>query len=184
MRSPLILLCVAAAIVTIPVLADSGAEMSVKAQAAVVTVKPLPYGRRLVPLPALEFALLVEPQCAPDTQPDSISISVADTKTTLTASDINGRSMVVASIAVPRRQVSPLAIEGFCQADQSDESNPPELLVKDAFTANISLRCAGEHNTVIAYASKTLDLKLRCMNEEGETGAPSDQDSPSSAIAR
>jgi len=184
MRSPSILLCAAAAIMIMPVLANSGAEMRVKADVAVVTVKPLPGGRRLVRLPALEFALLIEPQCAPDTQVDSISISVADTKTTLTAGDMDGQSEVVAKIAIPRRQVSPLAIEGFCQLGRNDESNQSEMLIEDAFTASISLRCAGEHNTVIAYASKALDLKLRCVHEEGETEAPPDQGAPSSSIAR
>jgi len=184
MRSLSILLLIAAAFVANPALSDTSTGISVTAQAAVVSVEPLPEGRRLIPLPTLEFALIVKPQCAPDMQVDSISISVADTRTTLGASEIGGQTDVVTSIAIPRRQVSPLAVEGFCRLNQDDDLNPSDLLVKGALTANVSMRCADDSKQTIVYTSQALDLSLHCASEEQESDVAADQSPASSSIAR
>lgn len=184
MRSLSILLLVAVAFVTSPVLSDTDAGISITAQPAVVRVEPLPEGRRLIRLPTLEFALIVKPQCAPDMQVDSISISVADTRLSLDASEIGGQTDVVTSIAIPRRQVSPLAVDGFCRLDQDVDLLRSDLLVKGALTASISLRCADDSKQTIVYASQALDLSLHCASEKQESDVPVDQVSSSSPIAR
>lgn len=184
MRSSSVLLFLAATLAANPVISDSGTRLSIRAQPAVVTVEPLPDGRRLLALPALEFELIIAPQCAPEMQADSISISVADTGKTLGSGDIDGQTSVATSITIPLRQISPLAVAGFCSASQSDDTTPTELLVKDAFTANVSLRCAGEGKQSIVYASQALSLSLQCHDRDDEPETPSNQEFSPTSIAR
>jgi hypothetical protein len=181
MRELPILLFTAVIMTASPVRSDSGAQLRANAEAAVVVVKPLPDGRRLIPLPGLEFTLIIEPQCAAGMQAESISISVADTRMTITGSDLDGHQPMRTSISIPRKQVSPLAVEGFCLANRADNTNSSVLLIKDAFTANISLRCAGENKQTTIYASQPLNLHLQCETAAsnagiGEPGTAADQD--------
>jgi len=174
MRQIPILLFTAAIMIAGPVRSDSGAHLRANAEAAVVVVKPLPDGRRLIPLPGLEFTLVIEPQCAAGMQAESISISVADTRKTIAGSDLDGNQSMRTSISIPRKQVPPLAVEGFCLIDSGDGITPSELLVKDAFTANISLRCAGENQQATIYKSQPLNLHLQCKfaARDAGTGEP------------
>jgi hypothetical protein len=183
MRSLTFFLLIVATFVASPVKSDPGTRLSIDAQAALVVVKPLPEGRRLIRLPALEFAMTIEPQCATNMQAESISISIADTRKTLGAADIDGQSNVATSITIPRQQVAPLAIDGFCQAGENS-STESDLQVMDAFTAHISLRCTGEDTQTIVYVSQPLALSLRCEATYSDAETPATQESSPVSIAR
>lgn len=185
MRRHSILLIFTAIIIANPAMSDSSAYLRVTAEAASVKVKPLPDGRRLIALPTLEFALIIAPQCAPDMRAESISISVADTQKNLGATDIGDQPTVATSISIPRKQLSPLAVDGFCRAVDNTASFSTDLDIRDAFTANISLRCAGKDKQSIVYASQALHLSLQCEAPDGEVEARDDQAASSlPAIAR
>jgi hypothetical protein len=178
------LLIVAAAFAARPASCDPVAQMSVDAKAAIVEIDPLPDGRRLIRLPALEFTLTIETQCATEMRAESVSISAADTSKTYSISDSEGQSIVEASLTIPRRQVPPLAIETFCQSRENESSRTPDLHVQDAFTAHISLRCTGKQKQMIVYTSQPLDVLLRCSGAEGGLESSEDQESSSISTAR
>jgi hypothetical protein len=185
MRDHPILLIFTAIIIANPAMSDSGALLHVTAQAASVKVRPLPDDRRMILLPTLEFALIIAPQCAPDMRVESISIGVADTRKSLGASDIGDQPNVATSISIPRPQLSPLAVDGFCRAADNAATIPADLNIQDAFTANISLRCTGTDKQSIIYTSHTLHLNLQCDALDGEAQTRDDQAaSSSSATAR
>ena len=93
---------------------DVAARLSVEAAPAEAAIQPLPEGRSLVGLPALEFEFGILADCGPDRVPTSVSISVADTRTTLTGEQLRTDGPIVAAIRLPARQLSPVAVDDFC----------------------------------------------------------------------
>lgn len=153
-----------------PAWADVSGRLGFDAPPAFAPVKPLAEGRRLVRLPSLEFQLNIDAECAGDAVLQSVAISIADTRKTLDADalqDINGGAV---SFAIPARQVSPVAVDGFCPQD----GNGTQLLVQDAVTAHLSLRCANGEEESITYASKGLDVMLECDVPEEANQPPLD----------
>ncbi|MDJ0906081.1 MAG: hypothetical protein QNI96_08695 [Woeseiaceae bacterium] len=141
---------------------------------AVAPVQPLAEGRRLVRLPALEFEFGIEARCGPEQAVRSISISVADTRKTLESDDIPEVSIVSTAVTLPARQLAPVAVDGFCPESQVAGSS---LLLRDAVTAQVSLRCTGEDGDSITYASQPLDVTLVCEIDPDVQGvAPASSD--------
>jgi stage V sporulation protein SpoVS len=156
-----------------PAWAEVSGRLGVAADPALATVKPLTEGRRLIRLPSLEFELNIDAECTADSVPKSVSISIADTRKTLNGDelqDINGGAV---PFAIPARQVSPVAVDGFC----AEDGNGNQLLVRDAVTAHLSLRCTNEEKESITYTSQGLDVMLEC-------NVPEETDQPESEIAR
>ncbi len=172
MHCRLILLSLAVASTAMPARSETVSQIKVMSKPAAVAIAPLATGRRLIQLPALEFSLTIEPQCENDMQAESISISVADTRETVAVVDADA-SIVATTITVPRRQAAPLAVVGFCQVDEDQNRSSRELLVRDAFTAHLSLRCTNGERQSIVYASKALDLALFCESADQEPSAGS-----------
>lgn len=184
MPRPSILLLISAAISSSPANSESASQMHVTSQAAQVEIEALTGGRRLIQLPALEFELLIELQCPTEMRAKSINISVADTNQTFDVSDVEEPAILEARMTIPRQQVSPVAVDGFCQADQGGAVASREMLIKHAFSAHISLRCANPDRQSINYASQPLDLRLRCNVGNGAVDAPTDQDSSPPSMPR
>jgi hypothetical protein len=182
MYRPFILLVVVAVLTPHPANSDSAGRMRITAQAAVIELDALADGNRLVPQQALEFTLTVEPQCAPDTRAESISISAADTRRTYGSSDFTEKSVLETQLTIPRKQVSPIAVNGFCQTNREANLTSQELHIEDAFSAHISLRCAGEEKHSIIYMVQPLDLRLQCnaADDAAESSVDQDASSPSS----
>lgn len=150
--------------------AENTASLSVDADPAVVTIKPLSEGRKLIRPPALEFLLRIDAECDTNAEIASISVSVADTQKALTGTDVSEATPVATHITIPARQVSPIAVEDFCP--MGAPSAGTELVVRDALTAHVSLRCKSEAVESITYASRSLDVKLHCdaaVVGQGET---------------
>ena len=143
---------------------------------ATVEITAQPAGRRLIQLPALEFSLTIEPQCESDMYVESISISVADTRATVTVAEPD-QAVLTTTLTLPRHQAAPLAVVNFCQTaadqSQSQSQSSQELLVRDAFTAHLSLRCSNDERQSIVYASQALDLVLRCKSADQGPSADS-----------
>jgi hypothetical protein len=153
---------------------ESNVRLEVEATAAIVQIEPLAVGRKLIRLPALEFELSIDAVCAPNSDAKSLSISVADTRKTISGEETAKISSAPIRFLVPARQVAPIAVYGFCP--HSGKSS--ELLIRDAVTTHLSLRCLGADGHSITYASHGLDVLLRCdipANDQGD---------PESEIAR
>jgi len=153
---------------------DVGARLSVDVAPAIVQVRPLAQGRKLIRLPTLEFRFTIQATCALDTEVQSVSISIADTRKTISGDDILSAFDQPVVFSVPARQVSPVAVDGFCpQAD--DRERQAELLVRDAVTAHLSLRCTGENGADITYSSRALDVILQCPDRRDDQGEPASE---------
>ena len=148
---------------------DAAAQLIVQATPAIVQVKVLAEGRKLIRLPTLEFRFTLQAVCAVNTEAKSISISVADTRKTISGDDIATVSDMPIIFSVPARQVSPVAVNGFCPV-ADDRDRLAELLVRSAVTAHLSLRCSGEKGEAITYASHALDVMLQCPGRGDDQG--------------
>lgn len=175
-------------LIVVLILAASTAEsdgierLIVRAQAAIVEIDPIPAGRQLVSLPILEFVLELEPHCAAPASAESISISVADTRKTEQVSDSAADTSIEMTLKIPPRQTGLFAIDTFCVQGESPHSGPQTLLVRDAFTAQLALRCTSDDTRSIIYAVQPLDISFRCRaTKQSEAPSPDDQDSSSSA---
>lgn len=183
MYRPSLLLVITTVLAANPANSDSAGQLRITAQAAVIKLEALADVRRLVPQQALEFTLTIEPQCALDMRAESISISAADTRQSYNTSDFAEKSILETQLTIPSKQVSPIAVDGFCQISREAKLITQELRIEDAFSAHISLRCAGEEKHSITYAVQPLALRLQCNAADQATESSADQDSsPSSSI--
>jgi hypothetical protein len=156
---------------------DVAARLSVEAAPAVAALQSPPEGRSLVRLPALEFEFGILADCGPDRVATSVSISVADTRTTLTGDELLADGPIVAAIRLPAQQLSPVAVDGFCSETAADDG-ANQVLIHDAATAHVSLRCANETGESITYASKSLDVTLVCdalTDDQGDASTATDR---------
>lgn len=150
--------------------AESTALLEVDAEPASAVVRPLPPGRKLVRLPALEYRIGINARCAENYSAESISIGIADTRKTLAGDDLDGTENFVVDFTVPARQVAPLPVNGFCLADGKGTQ---EVRVSDVVTATVSLRCANDEDTSITYASQALAAAVSCdAGDQGESDSP------------
>ena len=146
--------------------ASSGEEQSdsrllIDFDAASVEVSARPSGRHPMRLPGLEFKVRLEPRCSAGMDADSISVSVADTRLRIDREALAKQPVIETTIHVPRKQIGPLVIEDFCVAGD-DAARDTVLHVRDAFTAQLSLKCADENRQSILYETEALAIKLVC----------------------
>ncbi len=139
-----------------PVYADNG--IIVAAQETRVKVVPRAAQLRLINLPAIDFGLRASLRCSGN--PVSLTLSISDTYTTLTAASLVGRRAVETNLVVPARQIALAASRQFCIADDDDSMS--ELLVPGLVTAHASLRCEKNGASTVHYASAPLLLRLTC----------------------
>jgi len=159
------------ATVCIPVtFADS--DIVVAAQEAEAIVVPRSSELKLVNLPALSFALRAAIRC--EGEAESLTLSVADTFTTLGKDDISGRRSAETSLTVPARQLTLAASSNFCLDDDAASAN--ELTVSGLATAHASLRCSDEGTASVHFASTPLQVRLLCVREEEDVQVPPSED--------
>ena len=152
-------------------LADDDQGLEIRAASASVAVSPGRAGRRSLPLPALEFVLEVAYRCEPGYAPASLSLTAADTRTTLDASDLAeeaGKALM--DLVIPANQLPPLILSDFCTADDSAAGTKfEERLIEGIATVSASLRCESESGPRASYASTTLDVSLACELPAADT---------------
>lgn len=155
----LIVSCAAAAV------ADDGdgdsPRLAVEASPAAAEITPRPSPRGYLSLPTLEFALTINATCNSDGSPESVTISVADTRNRV---PVDGDVPLELKLSLPSQQASPIRAEGFCRDD--DKSATDRILhVDDAFTARLSLRCQDEDGQSVVYATVPLAVTLTCKQD-------------------
>ena len=137
--------------------AHADVELTLRAEES--STRILPQERRLARLPALEFRLHADYDCADRGDVASISFSIADAHQRHVPEP--DQSSVAAVITVPANQIAPVATGEFCGAD----ANGGELLLDDVATAHVALFCRADDRTSVRYASLGLPLRLKCDQE-------------------
>ena len=118
-------------------------RIQVDAETAVAVLEVQQAGRSLVRLPDIGFRLGIAAYCANGGQPQSMSITIADTRRTL-----------------PARQIAPLALQEFC-VDPASEGD--SVLVTSALAVQASLRCSRGEDQSIVFAAEPLDIRVDCI---------------------
>ena len=114
-------------------------RLRVHAEPAVAELAMQQAGRNLVNLPQLEFRLSITPHCAAGGQPESLSITIADTHTNVRGEDLQSTTSIDVSMLVSASQLAPFALREFCVDPASVGES---LLLTAALAAQVSLRCA------------------------------------------
>lgn len=143
-------------------------RLAVRADPAPAAIPAQANGRRLLQLPDLEFRLRITTRCTAGRRAESLSISIADTRKTLSGDSLPPATEIETSMRIEARQLAPLALRSFCVAGGDSGRT---LLVPAALTAQASLRCADDDTESIVYASESLDVSIRCEPEPESTEA-------------
>jgi len=153
----------AAATLTLPAPAIPG-ELDVTANTPAVSISTRPAGRNFIRLPDLDFVFVVDARCPAELQPGSVSISIADTRVALDASEASAPMPLSVPVSVPASQIGPIPAERFCSAadDPAGSRAGSTLTVPAVLSAQVSLFCAGESGSEMTYASRSLDVTLHC----------------------
>ena len=144
-------------------------SLMVAAQQAEAVVAPRAIDLKLVNLPALDFRLRASLSCPG--KAESLTLSVADTVTTLDGDDLSEQTSAEASLTVPAQQVALAASSRFCLAE--DPASADELTVAGLVTAHASLRCSDDDRSSAHFASVPLEVRLICVRETVEDQEPS-----------
>lgn len=138
-------------------------RLVVNSEPAVASISPQSGSRKLVRLPDLEFSLRISAQCGAGRVPESVSISIADTGTTINGEDLPEAAALETSVRVASQQIAPIALQGYCVADTGVDQ---ALLVTTALTAQVSLRCVKDDQSTIIFRAQALDVLLSCETSE------------------
>jgi hypothetical protein len=141
-------------------------RLIVRTDPAVASVISLASKRSHLRLPDLDFPLRIVARCGSGRKPESMSISIADTRVTFGREALSADAVLETSISVSSHQIAPVAVDGFCSAG-NNPSMP--LLLPTALTAQISLRCVGDDEQSIGFRAQSLDVLVKCA-QEGQSG--------------
>ena len=134
-----------------------------------INVEIRAHDRYKIKLPGLQYAFRIEASCATGLMPDSMLLSVADTRKRIPASDIQSDSESDIVIDIPAGQIAPLTVEDFCLASSDNHQHKNDrVTVRGLLSAQASLLCSGENGQQITYASHALDVTLTCEAERTE----------------
>lgn len=147
---------------------SAAADLTLDASEATATIAPRKSQRIEVPLPALTFDIVALARC--EGEPESLTISIADSHRSWAGSDIAEDGIVETSISVPFPQLS-LVIAGSTYCLAGVPAEPDSLLVPGIGTVQASLQCRSESGVSMRYASEGLALRLSCA-------VPDPQDPP------
>jgi hypothetical protein len=145
----------------------------IDADIPVIEAEQRPAGRDFIRLPDLEYNFELDPDCANGLLPKTISLSIADTRKSLSAENIPADSLTTTSLGIPAAQIGPIAVDNFCiAASEQDDDNSQStdnqagqsetLTISSVLSVQASLLCANETDSQITYTSKSLDVTLVC----------------------
>jgi len=135
--------------------------LTLHANEATAQIEPREQGQ--IVLPSLDVSLLATFDCPADDEAESVTVSVADTLRRYGLEEIANTTTLEASISVPAGQIAPISSAEFCRNDATPDERG--LLVPGAATAHVSLRCRGESQSSLYFASVALPLRLYCKSE-------------------
>ena len=142
-------------------------SLSVSASAPTVSVAPRNAGRSFLRLPGLEYSFELKARCTGGRRPAAVSLSVADSRKSLTREELRDGGRATVNLKIPPAQIAPLPVADFCVIEtEGGETaiNPSnaQLAISSALSAQGSLLCEGENEQAMTYVSKALDVLLTC----------------------
>ena len=146
-------------------------RLRIDAEPAVAVLTIQQGGRTLVNLPPLEFRLSISPHCAEGGRPESLSITIADTRKTLRGEELQSETSLDLSVRVSASQLAPFALREFC-VDPGAEGE--SLMLTAALAAQVSLRCARAEEQSIGVAAKPRDSRVDCFRSAAGAGTGPD----------
>ena len=144
-------------------------NIEITADVPTVTVSPRQARHTTTKLPGLTYQLSVTVDCETNWQPDSVSISVADSRASISAEELQAGAELDLQLRIPSNQIAPLRVEHFCLDGGADENSPNSITIPGVVSAQASLRCVTESTKSIMYVSKQLDVLLECAVPERAT---------------
>jgi len=139
-------------------------DLVVSADTPEVTVSTRPAGQRFIKLPALKYEFTVSARCDAGLSPAALSLSIADTRVTLSAEELSSGPPVRLFISIPESQIAPVTVESFCahDADNDANDNARKVRISALLSAQVSLLCGNEITKEMTYASEALDVTVAC----------------------
>ncbi|MEE3236340.1 MAG: hypothetical protein VX236_03375 [Pseudomonadota bacterium] len=149
-------------------------DLVVTAQTPNVSVSTRAEGRNFIRLPELRYDFALTLGCPERMPPQSVSLSVADTRVHLglDSDDLASRSRVEVSIDVPAAQIAPVAVEDFCTRHEggNQETQSESVIIPSVLSAQAALTCADEERSEMTYASAVLNVLLYCERDGSPAG--------------
>ncbi len=142
-------------------------RLELAAEPPVIPVTARAPGRRFIELPSLEYRFEVDAACAGSRTPRSLSISIADSRLSLSGGELETAGEFV--LRVPARQLAPVAVDDFC-VDTPAMNAAPQLTVPGVVSAQASLVCGDEDSSGIRYVVQPLAVTLACTVPAGSPG--------------
>jgi hypothetical protein len=144
------------------VLADID-RLIVETGPAIASVVSRDTERELLRLPDLEFPVRIVARCGSGREPETVSISIADTRVSFDRETLSANGVLETSISVSSRQIAPIAVNGFCS---SETARSESLLLPTALIAQVSLRCIRDETRSIAFRAQALDVLVNCEQKD------------------
>ena len=139
--------------------AEQDTTVSISANTPATPVTRRASDRSPVIVPGLEFEFQVETRCSEGSEPESVMLSIADTRKNLPAAQLKQASTTFL-MRVPAKQIAPLQVDEFCIDENPEDSTG--LTIGGVLSAQASLVCSSDDGESITYASTSLDLTLTC----------------------
>lgn len=134
-----------------------------------VNVKARASDRYSIRLPGLHYNFQLEIDCATGYEPDSVLLSIADTRKRFNFADPKADSDDRFSIKIPAAQIAPLSVEGFClDIGDGGQRESEQITIRGILSAQASLLCSGKEDQRQTYASQALNVTLICGEEAAE----------------
>ena len=163
-----------ATVVSIAIAAETAPvhNIGITADVPTVTVSPRRPGRTTIHLPGVTYEMSVTVDCEANWRPDSVSISVADSRASFDAEQLQVSRELRLELRIPSNQIAPLRVEHFCIVDGGKEPGTigrNKITIPGVLSAQASLRCATQSTKSIMYVTKPLDVLLECAVPEAAT---------------
>ena len=154
--------------------------LSISAQAPVVPLPLRAPGRHSLRLPTLEYRFEIQVRCTANRSPESLSLSVADTRHSFAANEITANGATEFSLSIPAGQIPPVVIDGFCIARGDDNrdretDSRDRITIPAALSAQAALLCGSEEDSAMTYVSRPLDVSLVCKRPAAEENSGDDR---------
>ena len=134
-----------------------------------VDISPRSPGRNYVRLPTLEYSFQVTANCAAMFHPQSVSLSIADSRSLISQEQLSGDATELQLVLrVPAKQLAPLVVEDFCVTPPKLDKPNGITTVRSALSAQAALLCVHDDRQEIVYRSIPLDIILACAPGEDE----------------
>ena len=150
----------------------AGDAIRVEVSVADAAVTPRADAGRALMLPDLEYAIEIEARCDSGGTPSSLSIGVADTRHQLQLDATDNPARVSRTFVVPASQLAPVAITGYCVAEEP--ASHDTVLIPEVFTAQLSLSCRSDVSSSMHYLSQPLSVRVVCASPAEDHDSSSD----------